>query len=138
MGLDITGIGSIFDLGGKIIDKIFPSKDEADKAKLAMLQLQQQGEFKELELAYAAAAKQVDVNIEEAKSGSVFVSGWRPFIGWVCGAGLAYAVLGQPILVTFGTKAPIVDVSVLIELIFAMLGLGAMRTYEKLNKVASK
>ena len=138
MGIDITGIGSIFDLGGKIIDKIFPSKDEADKAKLAMLQLQQQGEFKELEMEYTARAQQVAVNVEEAKSENMFVSGWRPFVGWVCGAGLTYSVLGQPILVTFGAKAPVADVSVLIELLLAMLGLGAMRSIDKANGVASK
>lgn len=49
MGFDITGLGAIFDFGGKIIDKLFPDKTEAEKIKLQLLTLQQQGEFKELE-----------------------------------------------------------------------------------------
>lgn len=49
MGLDITGLGSIFDFGGKIIDKLFPDKDAADKAKLELLKMQQTGELAEMQ-----------------------------------------------------------------------------------------
>lgn len=77
MGLDITGLGSLFDFGSKIIDKIFPDKTEAEKAKLAMLQLQQQGEFKELEAELAILSEQSKVNLEEAKSSNLFVSACR-------------------------------------------------------------
>lgn len=138
MGFDITGIGSIFDLGGKIIDKIFPDKDAADKAKLAMLQLQQQGEFKQLEMEYAAMAQQTAINLEEAKNPRLFIGGWRPYVGWVCGTGLLYSVLIQPILVACGVAAPIPDVSVLMNMLFALLGVAGMRTYERLKGVASK
>lgn len=131
-------IGSIFDFGGKIIDRIFPDKTEQDKAKLAMLQLQQQGAFKELELQAAAMQAQATINLEEAKSPNMFVSGWRPGVGWVCASGLTYAVLAQPLLVACGVKAPVTDTGVLIELLFAMLGVGIMRSYDKVKGVATK
>jgi len=131
MGLDITGIGSIFDFGSKILDKIFPDKNEADKAKLAMLQLQQQGELKELENEFAILAKQSEVNLEEAKSSNLFVSGWRPSVGWVCSSGLFYSALLQPILKAFGVNAPVTDTGVLIQMLFAMLGIAGMRSWEK-------
>jgi hypothetical protein len=139
MGLDITGLGSIFDLGGKIIDKLFPDKDAADKAKLELLKLQQAGEFKQLEMEQAERLQQVAVNLEEAKSPNVLVSGWRPGVGWVCVLGLCYSVFIQPILISCGVgRAPILDVSVIIELLFALLGIGGYRTMEKLKGVASK
>ena len=136
MGLDITGIGSIFDFGSKILDKIFPDKNEADKAKLAMLQLQQQGELKELENEFAILARQSEVNLEEAKSSNLFVSGWRPSVGWVCSSGLFYSALLQPILKAFGVNAPITDTGVLIQMLFAMLGIAGMRSWEKSRGVA--
>lgn len=136
MGLDITGIGSIFDFGSKILDKIFPDKNEADKAKLAMLQLQQHGELKELENEFAILARQSEVNLEEAKSSNLFVSGWRPSVGWVCSSGLFYSALLQPILKAFGVNAPITDTSVLIQMLFALLGIAGMRSWEKSRGVA--
>lgn len=78
MGMDITGLGSLFELTGKVLDKIFPDKDAADKAKLEMLKLQQQGEFKQLDQDFQLALEQIKVNAVEASSGSVFVSGGRP------------------------------------------------------------
>lgn len=136
MGLDITGIGSVFDFGSKVLDKIFPDKNEADKAKLAMLQLQQQGELKELENEFALLAKQSEVNLEEAKSSSLFVSGWRPFVGWSCGSGLVYSVLVQPLLKSFGVDAPVTDTGVLIQMLFALLGIAGMRSWEKSRGVS--
>jgi len=64
MGLDITGIGAIFDFGSKVIDKIFPDKDAADRAKLEMLKLQQEGAFKELEAQLELAKGQLAINVE--------------------------------------------------------------------------
>ncbi|MEN6375586.1 MAG: holin family protein [Smithella sp.] len=136
MGSDITGIGSVFDFGSKVLDKIFPDKNEAEKAKLAMFQLQQQGELKELENEFAILAKQSEVNLEEAKSSNLFVSGWRPSVGWVCSSGLFYSALLQPILKAFGVNAPVTDTGVLIQMLFAMLGIAGMRSWEKSRGVA--
>lgn len=76
MGFDITGLGSIFDFGGKIIDKLFPDKNEADKVKLQMLTLQQQGEFKELE-------ERMKAITTEASSSDPWTSRARPTFMYV-------------------------------------------------------
>ena len=138
MGLDITGLGSVFDFGSKVIDKLFPDKNEAEKAKLAMLQLQQAGEFKELEAEIAVLTEQTKINAEEAKSDNLFVSGWRPSVGWVCSLGLFYSALLQPILKAFNINAPITDTSVLMQMLFALLGIAGMRSWEKSKGVATK
>jgi len=86
---------------------------------------------------------QIEVNKEEAKSKFLLTAGWRPFIGWVGGVALAYTFLISPLLswlsVNFGWQPPPnVDVAVLFNLITAMLGFGAFRTYEKLKGVQDK
>lgn len=138
------GVGALFNFGGKIIDKIWPDKIEAEKAKMRLFELQQQGAFKELEAELEKARMQVSVNTAEAQSGSNFRGGWRPFIGWICGLGLLYSVLVQPIATGFiqafspghaDFVMPTTDVSALMALLFGMLGLGSFRTYEKTKKL---
>ncbi|MCR4297519.1 MAG: holin family protein [Gallionella sp.] len=83
---------------------------------------------------------QIAVNQEEAKSLNVFVAGWRPFVGWVCGAGLAYVALVEPLArfiaqVAFGYAGafPAIDTSLTMQVLIGMLGLGAMRSVEKVK-----
>lgn len=142
MGLDITGVGSLFTLGTTIIDKIWPDKVEAEKAKLRLFELTQAGEFKELEAELERARMQVQVNTAEASSDSNFRGGWRPFIGWICGFGLGYAVILRPIVTGIiqatvpqmqGFIMPAVETDALMALLFGMLGLGGYRTYEKVR-----
>ena len=142
MGLDITGLGSLFTLGTTIIDKIWPDKVEAEKAKLRLFELTQAGEFKELEAELEKARMQVQVNTAEASSDSNFRGGWRPFIGWICGFGLGYAVLLRPVATGIiqatvpqmqGFIMPAVETDALMALLFGMLGLGGYRTYEKVT-----
>jgi hypothetical protein len=81
---------------------------------------------------------QADVNAAEAASPNLFVSGWRPMIGWVGAAGLTYQYIVRPFAVGLGWAAlPALDSS-LMELVMAMLGFGGLRTYEKIKGVASK
>lgn len=135
---DLIGISSILDFGGKLMDRIFPDPETRDAAKLELFKAQQQGLLKEIEAELEAAKAQAAINIEEAKSTSLFVSGWRPFIGWICGSGLAYQFLIYPILVAFEPKIVQLDMGTLLTLLMGMLGLGAMRTAEKFKNVASK
>ena len=89
------------------------------------------------------AKAQLAVDQAEASSTSLFKGGWRPFIGWVCGSGLVYEFLLRPLLPWFvsviaaKTFAPMpdLDTGVLMNLVGGMLGLGAMRTYEKIAGV---
>ena len=128
---DLTGIGSIADLAGTVINKIWPDKSEQEKQQLAAAVMVVQG--------------QLDINREEAKNPSVFVSGWRPAIGWVCGGACAWNWMGLPIVKTgvvlLGYHAlPIApaDLTEMMPVLLGMLGLGGLRTLEKINKVASK
>jgi len=81
---------------------------------------------------------QIEVNKQEAASVNLFVAGWRPAVGWICGAGLAYAAILEPLArfvaqVAFGYSGafPAIDTSLTMQILAGMLGLGAMRTYEK-------
>lgn len=88
--------------------------------------------------AHQAALSQIEVNKEEAKSRSIFVAGWRPFIGWTCGVALAYHFVLAPIII-FGTtvfgfqipELPVFDMDSLMTVLLGMLGLGGLRTFEK-------
>jgi len=137
MSIDVTGLGSVFDFGSKIIDKIWPNKDEAEKAKLALAQLQQTGELQKLAQDFELAKGQSVINTEESKSPSLFVSGWRPAIGWICGMALFYNYIFMPLFtyvaVWIGNAPamPALESGELMTLLFGMLGLGGLRTYEK-------
>jgi hypothetical protein len=145
VGFDITGLGSLFDLGGKIIDKIFPDKDAADKAKLEMFKLQQEGAFKEMDQSFQLALDQMKVNAVEAANPSIFVSGWRPAVGWVCVLAYAYNYVAMPLIVWTAQllvdKVPpmiTLDTGELTTLLFGMLGIGTLRTIDKMRGTASK
>ena len=94
-------------------------------------------ESKLLEIEFATTKAQTDINLEEAKSTNMFVSGWRPFIGWVCGLALAWQFIGSPIfdwIVKLTGKniiPPQIDTGSLMTILMALLGLGGMRTFEK-------
>jgi hypothetical protein len=130
-------LSNILSLAGTVIDKIFPDKTEAEKAKVKMAELAMQGQLEELKAQVSLLVGQMNINTEEAKHASWFVAGWRPFIGWVCGSALAYYYILQPFLVwvldifNVNTSMPKMDVGELMTVLFGMLGLGAMRTFEK-------
>jgi roadblock/LC7 domain-containing protein len=120
---------------GTLVDRLIPDKAAAEKAKAEM-------EQQLVTAANAAAMAQVEVNKVEAGHSSVFVAGWRPSIGWVCAAGLAWAFVVAPVaswaLMVMGVKAelPAIQFDHLFELVLAMLGIGGLRTFEKLRGVA--
>ena len=141
--MDITGIGSILDFGGKLIDRIWPDPTEAAKMKVAMYQAEKAGELAELNAAWDNAKAQLEVNKVEAGHESLFVSGWRPFIGWVCGVAFAYKFILAPliafILAIFGhdVKLPEIAFDEMLTVLLGMLGLGAMRSFEKVRPTRS-
>ena len=130
------------DLGGKLIDKIFPDPQARAAAQLELMKLAQNGELAQLTAETELAKAQAEINQAEASSASLFVSGWRPFVGWVCGLGLAVQFLVAPLVGFLASLAgrqfsiPTLDMSVLLTLLFGMLGLGGMRTFEKMKGVA--
>lgn len=126
-------ITAVLNVGSQIIDKIWPNKDEAEKAKVRLAELAQAGDLKEIELLLG----QQEVNKIEAAHESIFVAGWRPFIGWVCGSSLAYYYVAQPFLVWafdllgYNTSMPMLETGELMTILLGMLGLGAFRSYDK-------
>lgn len=134
-------IGPIADLVKTIVGKIWPDPAKQQEAALALMELQQKGELAELDAQIKFATAQSDINKTEAANPSLFVSGWRPFIGWICGLGLATQFLIFPVIGAvskiFGKDLPLppLDLGTLMTLLFGMLGLGAMRTTEKIQGV---
>jgi hypothetical protein len=81
---------------------------------------------------------QLEINKVEAASPSVFVSGWRPFIGWVCGLACAWNWIGLPILRMYVPDLTPANLTEMMPVLMGLLGLGALRTVEKINNVASR
>ena len=152
MAVPIPIVDSLIDLtrdiGGKLIDRLWPDKvaqeSERAKAEFELFKLTQVERMQDKANEVALAAAQIAVNQEEAKSSSVFVAGWRPFIGWVCGCSFAYAFLIGPILTQVSTAygynfpLPPLDMANMMYIMGGMLGLGGLRTYEKIQGVARK
>lgn len=134
--MSLDPVSAVLDIGGKLIDRMWPDPVKAAEAKLALVTLQQKGELDVI-------ISQLKINEAEATNPSVFVSGWRPFIGWVCGISLVYAFLGVPILSWISanyhlTNPPTLDMGTLFTILGGMLGLGGLRTIEKVNGVDRK
>ena len=113
-----------------LLDKFIPDADQ--KAKLAH-DIATMSEKHAQELALA----QIKVNETEAK-GNWFQSSWRPLIGWICGFSLAINYLVSPICAGFGMSIPQADMSVMMPLMFGMLGIGGMRSFDKAKKTDTK
>jgi roadblock/LC7 domain-containing protein len=120
---------------GTLVDRLIPDRAAAEKAKAEI-------EAELIRASNEAAMAQVEVNKIEAGHSSVFVAGWRPSIGWVCAAALAWSFVVAPIaswaLLVLGVKTelPNIQFDHLFELVLAMLGIGGLRTFEKLRGVA--
>mgnify|MGYP003663623794 CR=1 FL=1 len=115
-----------------VADELFTSDEERARVELERYQIE------------ASLVKgQLDVNAQEAKHKSVFVAGWRPFVGWIGGAALAYQFLLYPLLLWLVALAqgggylsefeapPVLDADVLFSIVTAMLGIAGMRSYDK-------
>lgn len=133
-GIEIPILNGIFN----VIDKLIPDREAAAKMKLQTLEMQQRGEFKEIDSAVALALGQMEVNKAEANSPSLFKGGWRPGTGWVCVAALAFNYLVHPMLAWYSLAQqipvpPQLDMYELMGLLTGMLGLGVLRHRERLS-----
>ena len=126
---DLFGVGEVAGLANTVINKLWPDKTEQEKQELAAAVMVVQG--------------QIDTNKEEAKSPSVFVSGWRPFIGWVCGMACAWNWIGLKVALFIAAylgkdlNITPADITEMMPVLLGMLGLGGMRTVEKIRGVAA-
>jgi hypothetical protein len=137
-------ISGLFSAAQSLISRFFPDPEKQAEAQRALLQMQQNGELAQLAAETDLAKLQLQVNVEEAKSTNWFVAGWRPGIGWVCGAGLAYASLIEPFArfiakvgFAYTGEFPVISTDLTLQILMGMLGLGAMRSVEKIKSSES-
>src|SRR5690348_12541889 len=122
----------------KILDKVIPDPQAKAQAQIELLRLNQAGEFKELDAQLEMARNQTAINVEEAKSTSLFVSGWRPAMGYCCVAIFAANYIGAPLLAWLSPvmhipAPPRLDIGEVIPVLMGMLGLGSLRTVERVK-----
>ena len=128
-------LGIIAPILEKVLTSVIPDPQARQKAILEIYAALQQSDL-----------AQIDVNKSEAANNNLFISGWRPFIGWVCGGALFYQYMFIPLggfvasffgekYVTIILNAPKLD-GTLWELMFGMLGMGALRSFDKIRGVA--
>lgn len=131
----------ILTIGSKILDRVLPDPAQKAAATLEMFKAQQAGEFKEIDDQLQRDLAQIQVNTTEAQSPDFFRAGWRPFVGWICGTGLAVQFLVSPLatwvasLLGHPIAFPPLDMGTLMTLLAGMLGLGTLRTAEKVKGV---
>lgn len=118
------GVQALLAVGERLIEHFFPDVEARDKARSQLVELIQSSDL-----------AQMQVNAVEAANRNLFVAGWRPAAGWVCVAALTYQFIARPLIIILapaGTPAPELD-GMLFELLFGMLGLAGLRSFEKLK-----
>jgi hypothetical protein len=119
-----------------LLDKFIPDADERNRLAHEIATMSERH-------AHELAKGQIEINKISAAHKSMFVAGWRPFVGWSCGVAMAWHFVGQPIAVFVIAYAgvetpplPVFEMESLLTVLFGMLGLGSLRTYEKTKQVA--
>lgn len=137
--MPLDPITAALDIGGKLLDRLFPDPAQRAEAQLKLVELQQSGELARMTAETDLAKAQISVNQTEAASDDKFTRRWRPFIGWVCGVAFAYHFVFQPflafVLANTGhdVKLPDFEMETLSQVLFGLLGLGTLRTVEKVT-----
>ena len=121
-------LGSLIGPATQLLDKVIEDKDQKNALAHEIATMAERH-------AQELAKGQLEVNKVEAAHHSIFVSGWRPCIGWVCAVGLLYNTILSNILGIW-VEVPEIDTTLLVPVMMGMLGLGAMRSYEKVQGVS--
>ncbi len=138
-------LSAAFDLGKAAIERIWPDANKRAEELRKLEELKQKGDLAELNAHVQLMLAQAEINKVEAAHPNIFVSGWRPFIGWVCGLSIAWSGVFHPLLMWawafFGLEGdtpPMIDSGAMMALVTSMLGVGAMRSHDKRHKVDTK
>ena len=121
-------LSSLIGPATQLLDKVIEDKDEKNRIAFEVSPLAERH-------AQEALKGQLEINKVEAAHHSIFVSGWRPCIGWVCALGLLYNTILSNILGIW-VEVPEIDTTLLVPVMMGMLGIGAMRTVEKVKGVS--
>ena len=139
----VDPVTALLDIGGKVIDRLWPDPAQASAAKLELVKLQMSGELAEMAAQAELNKGQLDINKAEATHSNIFVSGWRPGVGWVCSAACAWNWIGLPIakLVCEVLGHPLAlapaDLTEMLPVLMALLGMSSLRSLEKVKGVAA-
>ena len=134
-------LGPLAGIIQSVVGRLWPDPSQQAEAQLKLAQLVQSGELAQMAAATDLAKAQIGVNNTEAQSESLFKSGWRPNIGWICGAALGWNFIVRPAIVTgmalcgHPVTLPSADMSELMPVLLGMLGLGGLRTIEKIKGI---
>jgi hypothetical protein len=131
-------VGGLIQAAISVIDKVIPDPQAKAQAKLELLKLEQEGEFKKLDADLQVMLAQAAINQEEAKSPDAFRGSWRPAVGWVCVTGMAWTYVASPLLGWLSTAQgwpvpPTIDTFDLLIMLGGMLGFGGMRSFERIK-----
>lgn len=143
-------LSALFDVGKSAIERIWPDPIKRAKEIRKLEELKQTGDLAQLSAHVQIMTGQMGINAKEAEHKSIFVAGWRPFIGWIGGFALGYQFIFYPLLlwiwaiaglifdIPSGVKPPpVLDGTELYTIIVGMLGIGAMRSFDKKNGTAT-
>jgi len=129
---------ALLELGKTTIEKIWPDPIRQQQELLKLREMTQKGDLAALDAHVKLMQGQMEINKIEAASDNIFKSGWRPFVGWSCGSAFLYAGLLEPLMRFVATVVfeyngafPVVDTSMMIPVLMGMLGMGAMRSFDK-------
>lgn len=144
--MNFDPLSAAFDLGKSAIERIWPDPVKQAEEIRKLEELRQDGDLAQLNAHVQLMLGQLEVNKAEAQHKSIFVAGWRPFIGWVGGIALAWQFVVYPMLMWLWMIAaamnkipegieppPVLEVGALFAMITGMLGIGTMRTIDKKN-----
>ena len=143
-------ISALFDVGKSAIERIWPDPIKRAEEIRKLEELKQTGDLAQLSAHVQIMTGQMGINAKEAEHKSIFVAGWRPFIGWVGGFALGYQFVFYPMLLWLWqlfavfihipegvNPPPVLDGAELYTIVLGMLGIGAMRSFDKKNGTAT-
>lgn len=132
-------ITALLDVGIMAISRIWPDPIQQAQEVRKLQELAQKGDLALMKSEVSLLLGQIEINKIEAKSNSIFVAGWRPFVGWVGGLSFAYASILEPLMRFIANMRgytgdfPEINTNLTIQVLLGMLGLGVMRSFDKKN-----
>tara|TARA_R110000803_G_C11905707_1_gene312611 strand:+ start:493 stop:933 length:441 start_codon:yes stop_codon:yes gene_type:complete len=130
-------LSALFDLGKVAIEKVWPDPTQRAAEMRKLEELRQSGNLAQLQAHITLVQGQLGINKVEAAHPSIFVAGWRPFVGWVGGLSLAYVGILEPIMRFFALmlgytgEFPVIETEGTITILIGMLGIGTQRSFDK-------
>lgn len=142
--MSINPLDALLDIGKIAIEKIWPDPTKRAQEMRLLEELRQKGNLAELQAHVELLTGQMKINMKEAEHKSIFVAGWRPFVGWTCGVGLAYVSIIEPLMRFIATmygytgEFPVIDTTLTMQVLLGMLGISISRSWEKSKGVETK